>query len=280
MRASSFVAVVVPWLVACGGDDGGRGPRTKIFGGDRPAELKTPASIVDGMRYPLLLVLHGFGANGFVQNAYFGTSALPAARDVFVIAPDGTTNSAGRQFWNADPACCDFEGQAPDDVAYLGGLIDDISAEWPIDPGAVFVLGHSNGGYMAYRLACERADAIAAIGSLAGNAATNAAACTPSRAVSVLHLHGTLDDAVPFEGANRSVTQWAAHDGCGTTRTATASLDLDTAVAGAETQGETTAGCPAGVAVDLWTMEGSSHVPALATTFAPTVLDWLLAQAR
>jgi hypothetical protein len=57
-------------------------------------------------------------------------------------------------------------------------------------------------------------------------------------------------------------------------------LDLDTQVAGAETHGETASGCPAGVAVDLWTMEGSSHLPIVVGSFAQTVFDWLAAHKR
>ena len=106
-------------------------------------------------------------------------------------------------FWNADSACCDFEHKNPDDVAYIGGLIDDISRDWPVDKNQVFVLGHSNGGYMAYRMACERADVIAAIGSLAGNASSMPSACTPSQPVGVVHMHGTIDDIVPYSVRGR-----------------------------------------------------------------------------
>jgi polyhydroxybutyrate depolymerase len=269
-------------LAACGSEPSG--PRTKTFGGARPADLKTPDTLEDGKQYPLVVVLHGFGANGFAQYAFFNIGSLVTAGSVLAIAPDGTANSAGRLFWNADPACCDFEGQNPDDVTYIGSLIEDIAAEWPVDPNQVYVIGHSNGGYMAYRMACERADLIAGIVSLAGNASTTASACTPSRAVSVLHLHGTLDEAVPYveggTGAVADVTQWATHDGCGSTRTATVTLDLDTLVAGSETHGETTGGCPTKVAVDLWTLEGSSHIPIFAPAIATTLLDWLTAHKR
>ncbi len=261
-----------------GGDDGGG--RQHIFGGDRPVELKTPAMLTEGKQYPLLVVLHGYGANGFVQTAFFGTNALLDADEALVIAPDGTEDSAGKLFWNADAACCDFDHTNPDDVAYIGGLIDDISAEWPVDKNQVFVLGHSNGGYMAYRMACERADVIAAIGSLAGDASSMPAACTPSQPVNVVHLHGTADDTVPFSGAAPSVEQWQMKNGCGTTLVPTMDYDFDSTIAGAETHAAATDGCPEGGAVELWTMEGSSHIPIMNDTFAPTIFDWFTAHAR
>lgn len=278
---------VVGMVVACGG--GTDEPPPRLFGGDRPAELETPTTLTDGKQYPLVLVLHGFGANGFAQAAYLGLSDLPARDEAFVIAPDGTPNSTGRLFWNADPACCDFDGQNPDDVAYLGGLIDDVVAAWPVDPAAVYVVGHSNGGFMAYRLACERADVIAAIAPLAGLAASNAAGCVPSRPVHVLHLHGTADATVPYTaggtgigtvGAEGSVGQWAAHNGCGTTRTAGELLDLESSVAGAETQPHTTDGCPADGAVELWRMEGAGHIPIWGPSFTPTLVQWFLDHRR
>ena len=277
MRALALVVL----LFGCGSSNDGPPPKT--YGGDRPADLHTPTTLTEGKKYPLLVVLHGFTATGFAQYAFFNAGALVNSDSALVIAPDGTTNSAGQQFWNADPACCDFEGQHPDDVAYIGGLIDDIVADWPIDKTQVYVLGHSNGGYMAYRMACERADVIAAIGSLAGNAATTASGCHPAKPVSVLQLHGTSDDTVPYAespGAVFDVAQWAQHDGCGTARTPTVTLDLDTQVAGTETHGEATGGCPSGVAVDLWTMEGSGHIPLFNAHAIDDIFGWLTAHKR
>src|SRR4051794_37148555 len=142
LRAS--IAFVL--LAACGGSDG---PRPITFGGDRPVDLKVPATLTPGKDYPLVVVLHGYGVNGFVQSAFFGTTTLPANDQALVLAPEGTVDSTGNQFWNADPACCDFGHTNVDDVAYIGGLIDDVMDAWPVDPKQVYVIGHSNGGYMA-----------------------------------------------------------------------------------------------------------------------------------
>lgn len=273
--------LVLALLAACGGgsDDG---PRQKTFGGDRPVDLRTPATITDGKRYPLVVVLHGFGANGFAQFAYFGLGSLLEMDAALVLAPDGTLDSANRQFWNADPACCDFEGKNPDDVSYIATLVEDVRDEWPVDD--VFILGHSNGGFMAYRMACERADLFAGIMSLAGNAQSNAAGCTPSQPVHVVHAHGTADAVVPYGGATgavASVDQWAAKNGCATTRQPAGELDLDTSVAGAETTREVVDGCPAGGSVELWRMQGSSHIPTFTSTFATGhFVPWMTASAR
>lgn len=275
------------FLLACGDDAGTGAPeRPTLFGGEqRPAELRVPASLDEGELYPLVMVLHGYGASGFVQQAYFGAYPLATASSTaFVIAPDGTVDASGKQFWNADALCCDFGNTGVDDVAYLGGILDDILAsDWPIDPNKVFLIGHSNGGYMSYRMACERSDIIAAIAPLAGNASSQPSSCTPDRPVNVLHMHGTADATVPFTGttgAEPSVMQWAQKNGCGTTRTAGPDLDIERNLVGAETRTASTDGCPATGKVELWTIEGGSHIPVFVPTFTQIWFDWFLGHAR
>lgn len=264
-------------LAACGGGDGGARPTT--FGGDRPVDLKAPAALEEGREYPLILALHGYGGNSFQHAAYFGLARLVSDGKALMLAPDGTVDSGGRQFWNADPRCCDFGGKNPDDVGYLGKLVDDVLASWPVDRDRVVVIGHSNGGYMAYRMACERADVITAIAGLAGAASSNPSACKPSRAVNVLHIHGTDDDLVPYSGADDSVLQWAGHDGCGTTLTPGGTHDLEAGLTGSETRAHTVA-CPPGVAVELWEIAGGSHIPNFGAGFTPALWQWLDDHAR
>lgn len=263
-------------LVACGGTDEPNGPRPTTFGGDRPVTLQAPDPLEEGKLYPLVLLLHGYGANAFVQQSYFGMKTLAADGDALVLAPDGTVDSGGKQFWNADDFCCDFDNKNPDDVAYLGGMIDDVMAAWPVDPQRVLVIGHSNGGWMSYRMACERADVITDIVALAGN--TVAPACAATQPVHILHIHGTADGTVPYTEAN--VDEWATKEPCTGPRTPGADLDLDTALAGAETKTSSTAGCPADGAVDLWKIEGAGHVPNLSAEFEPRVWQWFLDHPR
>lgn len=261
-------------LVACGGSS----ERPTTFGGDRPVKLQVPEPFDEGREYPLVLVLHGYSANGFFQNAYFGFGATVARGDAFVLAPDGLTDSRGNQFWNADPVCCDFDNRHPDDVAYLGGIVEDVEDSWPIDPKAVVAVGHSNGGFMAYRLACDRGDLFDSIAVLAGTAAM--VACDPPEPVNVLHIHGTSDPTVPFATAQPSVDQWAARNGCAAGMTPGDPLDLDTALDGAETRTATETGCPTGGTTTLWSIEGAGHVPAITGKFEPAFWQWFTENRR
>lgn len=284
MKRLAALAIVA----ACGST----ADRPLTFGGDRPVDLKVPAELVDGQRYPLLLVLHGYSVSGFIQQAYLGVKQLTDTSQAFVLAPDGLPDSREHPYWNADPACCDFDGANPDDVGYLSGLVDDVASAWPIERSSVFIAGHANGGYMAYRLACDRAEEFAAIVVIAGGAGLDASACQPSQPVSVIHMHGTGDlefeyaGGGPFQmspgapGAVESATRWAGYDGCGTTRSpAGPPIDLDSAVPGAETTPERF-DCPPGIDVELWTMQDTEHLPGMVDTFVPTVWPWLLDHAR
>ncbi|HUJ61565.1 MAG TPA: hypothetical protein VLX92_23835 [Kofleriaceae bacterium] len=274
-------ALVALALAGCGSSS--TKPPPLVFGGDRPTNLQVPEPLDKHASYPLIMVLHGYGANGFVQEAYFGISALVKSGQAFVLAPDGTVDSTGAEFWNADPACCDFDNTGVDDSGYLGGLLDDVIAAYPeIDLDAIWIVGHSNGGYMAYRMACDHADVVTDIVVLAGAAASDPSTCNPELPVDVLHIHGTADTMVPYDpNAMASVTQWASHDGCDPTTTAGPAIDLDTGIPGAETQTETFDDCPPGSGVELWTIQGGMHIPTIDnTTFAPMIFQYMAAHRR
>jgi polyhydroxybutyrate depolymerase len=280
--------LVLCLLAACGGET----ERPLTFGGDRPVDLEVPAQLADGERYPLLLVLHGYTVNGFIQQAYLGVKQLSDSSEAFVLAPDGVPDTEGKPFWNADSVCCDFDGVAPDDSTYLHDLVADVADTWPVDRDRIFIAGHANGGYMAYRMACDHADQYAAIVVIAGGTALDDSQCQPTQPVSVVHMHGTGDleflyeGGGPFQmspgspGAVESTTRWATHDGCGTTRSpAGPAIDLDSIVSGPETTPERF-DCPPGVDVELWTMQDTEHLPGMTDTFVPNVWPWLLDHAR
>ena len=82
-----------------------------------------------------------------------------------------------------------------DDVAYLRALIQEAETIVTID--RVAVVGHSNGGLMAWRLACEgvpKLVAIASLTSIAGASAAEPPACEGASPVSALHLHVGADE--------------------------------------------------------------------------------------
>ena len=240
---------------------------------------------------PLVVLLHGLGATAASQDAYFKMSALAEERGFLLALPDGTVNARGLRFWNATDACCGF-GATVDDVAYLTAVIHDVQARFPVDPKRIFLVGHSNGGFMALRLACERSELIAGIVSVAGAAWSNPAKCRAKTPVSVLQVHGTLDATIKYAGgklmkatqpgAEATISQWAAKNTCSGKRLESAGGDLDLVaeLAGAETQRESISGCPEGAAVELWRIRGGPHIPPFNPSWAAAIYDWLMAHPK
>lgn len=257
----------------------------------RPYEFRVPDSY-NGKPTPLVILLHGYGASGLTQDLYFGFSQLYGRFGFLYAFPDGTTDSMGKQFWNADDVCCDFGHTDVDDVAYIDAIISDMSAHYNVDPQRIFVVGHSNGGFMSHRFACDRANRVAAIVSLAGAVWSDASRCKPSEPVAVLEVHGDNDDQVPYKGgvengltlpsAQQTATTWATKNGCqGTADSSAPPLDLDASVPGAETTLDSWPGCQPGGAASLWTIHGGTHVPQFnRPTWGEQVWGWFSAHPK
>jgi len=268
---------------------------------DRPYGLKVPAGYDGRHSVPLVVLLHGYTSNGAAQAAYFGLTAEADKAGFLLAYPDGTRDLIGNRFWNATDACCDFFHTGVDDVAYLDAVIGEISERYPVDPARVFVVGHSNGAFMAHRYACDRAAKVAAIVTLAGMTWKDQAKCPagspggpgvpPGAGVSVLHVHGRNDSTINYDGgatpegaypgAVETVGDWAAKDGCtGALATTGRKFDLDRTVAGDETAEQAYGGCPSGVDVTLWTIEGGGHVPAFNDNWAGAIWAFMAAHPK
>ena len=257
----------------------------------RPYDVFAPTGYDAGAPTPLVLLLHGYGASGDIQESYFKFETLAESRGFLYVHPDGTVDPSGAQFWNATDACCSIGGDVIDDAAYLVAVIEQVSAEYNVDPKAIFLAGHSNGGFMSYRMACQHADTIAGIASLAGATFADTADCTPSEPVSVLQVHGTSDETILYDGgsvggpdypsAQQSVESWVGYNGCDTRPTITAdALDLDGGIDGAESDVEAFGGCAQGSEVELWSINGGSHIPGVTADFSAGVIDFLLAHPK
>lgn len=307
-RSLVLVSTSLLLLAACGSDppsssggagaggtggDGGAGGEAGdlIVGGDRPVTVHVPPGLDPAKPSPLVILLHGYGASGFVQELLFQLKPQADARGFLYAHPDGTVDADSKRFWNATDACCNFGGAAVDDVAYLSGLVAEIGQHYKVDPKRVYFLGHSNGGFMSHRMACDRSDLVAAVASLAGATYGDPSKCAAEKTVAVLQIHGTADDTVLYEGesimgvgypgAVATTESWAQKNGCALTASPGEALDIDATLDGAETSvSKYEADCKAGGAAELWTIDGGTHVPGLGANFAPKVVEWLLAHPK
>jgi polyhydroxybutyrate depolymerase len=230
----------------------------------------------------VVLLLHGYTSNGEAQARYFDLDSSVDRRGFILVKPNGTPDPNGHRYWNAGrhPS-----PNAPDDLGYLTAVLQDVVTAFGADASRIFVIGHSNGAFMANRLACERSDRIAAIVSLAG--AVDPSTCHPAHPVSALTVHGTADPLVQYGGgsagflgaylsAEATVAFWAKADGCEGAKTQGKPLQLTCNSTAAETSVFSYAGCPAAIGVEHWKLEGIGHVPNFALPAWPNaVLDFL-----
>ncbi len=250
-------------LAACGG----------VAMADPDVHVLPVRDLAPGERRPLLVFLHGLGGSGKEALANPDLRALAERGRMVLVAPDGTFDHAGRRFWNAGPACCNFDDKAVNDVARLQALISRWLERPEIDPARAYVVGFSNGGFMAHRLACLMDDQLTAVVSISGAGRVNDEACAPVSSLAVVEVHGDADPIVRYEGgrvfndrtlaphpsALQTFQDWAERLGCPMTRAPKVTMvDLDPRLPGDETRVESYLGCRNGVA-ELWTVHGGSH---------------------
>jgi polyhydroxybutyrate depolymerase len=172
----------------------------RIGSTDRSYTLYTPKSYAPGKKLPLVYVLHGFTQTAADISRYSAFNPLADSFGFFAVYPSGISNG-----WNTNSG---FPGgSTADDVGFIRILTDSLIARYGIDADRVYSCGFSAGGFMSHRIACELSDRIAAIASVAGTMSDAAfKACNPGRAVPVLHIHGTSDLVVAYNGGLSNIS--------------------------------------------------------------------------
>ena len=254
------------------------------LGGEREARLFLPDDYGTTEQWPLVIMLHGYGATSGTQSIYFGFEDAATEHGFIGIAPDGKRDSTLNRFWSATDACCDHYGDGVDDVTYLTELLDEAEERLAVDPSQVYLMGHSNGGFMSYRLACELGSRITALASLAGTSHLDAEDCSEPGNTAILQIHGTLDAVIlygggllnfrAYPGAEEVVERWAEHHGCEEEPERLDNMDVAIEVIGDETRVERYSECDGDTSVELWRIEGGSHLPGLTSHFMSDVVDF------
>ncbi|HWB62500.1 MAG TPA: T9SS type A sorting domain-containing protein [Chitinophagales bacterium] len=175
------------------------------YGGyNRDFIVHLPTGYVAGQHLPLVFNFHGYTSNASQQELYTKMDATADANHFIVVYPDGINNE-----WNVGWA--GTYGTGIDDVGFTGKLIDTMVVLYGINTDRVYATGLSNGGYLSHRLACEMSNRIAAIAAVSGCLTDSTAFyCHPQRLMPIMHIHGTADPIVPYNGLPGALSTEAA----------------------------------------------------------------------
>jgi polyhydroxybutyrate depolymerase len=236
---------------------GGTSVHTIAFGGlDRTYRVHKPPGLAGAA--PLVVMLHGATGTGEQAERSYGWDQLADSAHFVVAYPDGIGRS-----WNGHGCCSKAMRDNVDDVGFITAMVGQIGTDQPIDKSRVYAAGISNGGIMSYALACNTS-IFAAIGP---DAATMVDPCPAPHPTSVIHIHGTADKLVPYNGGNGDSAVngpavpdtnafWRKVDQCGPP-TVTTNAPVTTS----------TAACADKRSVELITIDGGKHQWPGGTTF-------------
>ena len=164
------------------------------FGGEKRQYLvHKPDNFDTQTNKSLVIALHGGVGSPKNIEDQSQLSVLSDKEGFLVCYPKGY-----KRTWNAGGCCGKAVEKNMDDVGFISALIDQLIADYNIDPKRVYITGMSNGGFMSYRLACELSGKIAAIAPVA--ASMNVNSCNPTNPVAIIHFHSEVDSNVPYLG--------------------------------------------------------------------------------
>jgi len=180
--------------------------------------ISYPEELGSSSSTPLIINMHGFGGNPSSQRYYSEMDQYALNQGIAVVYPKGEADNSSYPSWNVGTF---WDQNNLDDVGFISSMIDKINQDFDIDLDRVYACGMSNGGYMAYELACELQNKIAAFGSVTGNFMLNSnQTCEFTREIPIIHFHGTSDGVVnyyppSFDGAltvSESINFWSEYN--------------------------------------------------------------------
>jgi polyhydroxybutyrate depolymerase len=191
--------------------------------------LYVPDSYTGSDSVPLLFNFHGMGGTADDQMEWGDFRPIADSAGFLVVHPQGTENELGVTFWNIgnDPTLVD-------DIGFTEAMIDSIGAEYSIDLDRVYATGKSLGGFFSIHLAGQLSEKIAAIASVSGTMTQGMYDnMSPLLPTPFLHIHGTEDLLVPYDGnlaylpVSDVLDYWIDYNHCNTTPIVTQLPDID-----------------------------------------------------
>ena len=163
-------------------------------GVEREYLVRTPANHNGSL--PVLFFLHGLGDNITNCDQEFNFGQIAEEFGWAIVVPQARNQGIGTM-WNAALTQSNI-----DDAGFLLALLDSLTVQYQLDPDSVFFTGFSMGGFMTHRMAIEHGDRITACAPVSGLITNTMAAQTPVAPVRMLHIHGTSDNVVGYNGGS------------------------------------------------------------------------------
>jgi polyhydroxybutyrate depolymerase len=268
------------------------------------AKIYLPSNYATQRDWPVILLLHGYEENqAFISKYFFGSDDVILNGTQFIlVVPEGMKEASPKHYhyWNASDACCDFGHSGVDDVKYLTDLVDQVSEKYSVNKKRVYATGHSNGAFMAHRLACASSDHFAAIAAFAGMTALKMEDCQPNSPVSLLQINALDDETIKYggdkgfpplaayPGADESAQRWARLDLCVPAPVAGADLELtlNLRFGAADATSQSWTNCAGGAEVRQYKIQPYSgllyhaHTPLLSWNFTTEIVNFLLSKQK
>lgn len=234
-----------------------------INGVSRAYKLYVPTGFNASSESPdMIIIMHGLGGtNSDMVGA--GFNAVADTARVIVVYPQALNNSFGMAAWNNGTLL----GSTADDLGFMHALIDKGLTDFNVNPARVYASGFSMGSIMSHHMACAMNQRIAAIGAMAGTMPTSDInTCAPAYKTPVIHLHGTADGTVPYDGTAlpslslvpQTIAFWRGVHGCDASADSTRLPDtgMDTITIDRFVYDN----CSPAASLEHWRFNGAGHV--------------------
>ncbi len=177
--------------------------QTNINGVNRAYIVSVPQSYNAQTKIPVVFMLHGTGQDGQKFYNDSGWKELGEQENILTVFPsssvqciftDGQQKTTSK--WNSQPASdwsyCPNQ-TIPDDVKFLGQIIDELEEKYTIDTKRIYFIGFSNGAQMCAKLSIQMSERIAAIVESA-SAFSIDTTFVPNRQLPITYQLGNKDD--------------------------------------------------------------------------------------
>ncbi len=173
-----------------------------VGGQNRQFYVHAPSGLSENR--PMVISCHGMDQDIPYQRNQAKWEQIADTANFLVVYPGGGT---GFSTW-------DISGDK--DANFILAIIDEMYKKYNIDKSRVYMSGFSMGGMLTYHLMSKLSDKLAAFAPVSGHL-MGGGSFNSTRPLPLIHVHGTSDSVVPYDGSSDYVTGWAKKNGCNMT---------------------------------------------------------------